>query len=198
MKKYLLALIASLAAHSAFAAAEIGKPAPDFSAPAASGKSVALSSYKGNYVVLEWTNPGCPFVRKFYNSGAMQELQKKQTGKGIIWLSINSGAKGKEGNMNAKEAAEWVKKVQANPTEYLLDEKGEIGHLYGAKTTPHMFVIDKQGILQYAGAIDDKPSPNPDDIETSHNYVIAAINSLIEGKKVEVTSTQSYGCNVKY
>jgi len=197
MKAILLTFIA-LFATPAFADAVIGKPAPEFSAINASGETVKFSDYKGKYVVLEWTNPQCPFVKKFYNEGAMQMLQKRLTNKGIIWLSINSSAKGKEGNMDGAAATKYVSDMQAEPTQYLIDADGTVGKLYGAKTTPHMFVIDKAGVLQYAGALDSKPSADPADIADAHNYVMAATNALIEGKKIEVPSTQPYGCNVKY
>ncbi len=199
MKKILAPLaVCWLAATPALAAPEVGKAAPDFTATSASGKTVKLSDYAGKIVVLEWNNPGCPFVKKFYGSGAMQKQQAAATAKGIVWLSVNSGAEGNQGHMNGEEALAFVADKKAAPTEYLLDCDGTIGHLYGAKTTPHMFVIDNKGKLVYAGAIDDKAGVNPDEIATAHNYVDAAIAAIMAEKTPEVTTTQSYGCSVKY
>lgn len=197
MMKFMIPLIALFTATSAFADAKIGSPAPDFSLFSAAGKEVKLSDYNDKVVVLEWTNPGCPFVKKFYDSGEMQKLQGAAVQKGVVWLSINSSAEGKEGNLDAKEASEFVSAKKSQATAYLLDTAGTAGHLYGAKTTPHMFVIDK-GTLVYAGAIDDKPTPNPADIRAANNYVTAAIEATLAGQKPKVASTQAYGCNVKY
>jgi len=198
MKKTLLTLSLLFAATSAHAAVEIGKPAPDFTAQSASGKTVKLSDYKGKLVVLEWTNPGCPFVKKFYGAGKMQELQASATKKGIVWLSINSSAEGHEGYVVAESANTFIAEKKAKASEYLLDSAGTIGHLYGAKATPHMFVIDKTGTLAYAGAIDDKPTPHSQDIAGAHNYVTAALSALQAGKTIEMPTTQAYGCPVKY
>ena len=180
------------------AAVEVGKAAPDFTATAISGKEVTLSGYKGKIVVLEWNNPDCPFVKKFYDVGAMQKYQADATAKDVVWLSINSSAEGKQGHLDTASAKASLTEKKAAPSEYILDPKGEIGHLYGAKTTPHMFVIDKEGTLAYAGAIDDKRTPSSGDIEGAKNYVSAAIDALTAGKEVEVASTQAYGCSVKY
>ncbi len=198
MKKLLLTLLAITATHPAFAAVTIGNPAPDFTASAASGTTVKLSDYKGKIVVLEWNNPGCPFVKKFYGAGEMQRLQAETTKKGVVWLSINSSAAGNEGHVDAASANQFIADSKAKPTEYLLDGSGTIGHLYGAKTTPHMFVIDPAGTLAYNGAIDDKPTPKSEDIAGAHNYVTAAIAAVLDNKAVKTTSTQPYGCNVKY
>lgn len=193
-----MTLTACFITTAAQADVSVGKPAPDFTATAASGKTVKLSNYKGKIVVLEWTNPGCPFVRKFYGAGKMQELQASAKEKGVVWFSINSGAEGKQGNVDAAGAKSFIADMKATPTEYLLDGKGEVGHLYDAKTTPHMFVIDKTGKLVYAGAMDNKPTPHQEDIKGATNYVTAALEAIMAGKKPEVASTQSYGCNVKY
>lgn len=195
MTNKLIAFFAALtfSANAAYAAA-----APDFTAQSADGKTVNLSDYKGKIVVLEWNNPECPFVKKFYNSGAMQKLQKAATAKGVIWLSINSSAEGNQGHADAESAKAYIAEHKASPTAYLLDGDGKIGHAYGAKTTPHMFVIDKEGNLAYSGAIDDKASVNPDDIKGAKNYVTAAIDALTAGKTPDVATTQSYGCAVKY
>jgi len=198
MKKLIFALATLFIANAAYADATIGKAAPDFGAPTASGKTVSLSDYRGKLVVLEWNNPGCPFVKKFYEVGAMQELQAAYTKKGVVWLSINSSAKGNEGFVDADSAKALIADKKAVPTEYLFDDSGVIGHKYGAKTTPHMFVIDTKGVLVYAGAIDDKASTDSDDIKGAKNYVTAALDALLAGKKIETTSTQAYGCNVKY
>lgn len=182
----------------ALADVTIGEKAPDFTLPAADGGEKALSSFAGKIVVLEWHNKGCPFVKKHYGSGNMQALQKEYTGKDVVWLSINSSAEGKQGYETAAEALETVKAEGAAPTHVLLDPKGMVGKLYGAATTPHMYVIDKEGKLAYAGAIDDNASAEPEDAKTAKNYVRAAVDALQAGKPVEVSSTKSYGCGVKY
>lgn len=178
--------------------ATVGKPAPDFSLPSSAGKSVKLSEHKGKIVVLEWLNHGCPFVRKHYDSKNMQDLQKKYTGKGVVWLSVISSAPGKQGHSTAVSAEAEKKKNNSAATAILIDEKGEVGKLYGAKTTPHMYVIDSKGSLVYMGAIDDNSSADPADVKTAKNYVTAALESTLAGKKVETTQTESYGCSVKY
>jgi peroxiredoxin len=187
-----------LAATLAFAAPKAGDQAPDFTGTDSNGKSHKLSDYKGKWVVLEWTNSGCPFTRKHYNSGNMQKLQKEWTAKGVAWLSILSSAPGKEGYMTAADENAYLQQKNATPTAALLDPDGAIGHLYGAKTTPHMFVIDPNGKLVYAGAIDDKPSTDQDDIPKSRNYVSAALTEALSGKPVSVPNTTPYGCSVKY
>lgn len=199
MLRSLLVCLSLFVALPAYAAPSIGQSAPDFTATGAlSGKSVTLSSYKGQIVVLEWTNPDCPFVRKHYGSNNMQTLEQYARDKNVVWLSINSGAAGREGSMDAAQAKAKTTETHAVVSDYILDADGKIGNLYGAKTTPHMFVIDKNGMLVYMGAIDDKPTANPADIASAHNYVRDAIDSTIAGKPVEVSSTQSYGCSVKY
>jgi peroxiredoxin len=202
MKKVsVLALVGALFAFSGLgrAAVSIGAQAPDFSLPSASGKTVHLGAYKGKLVVLEWTNADCPFVHKHYDSGNMQKLQKEYTSKGVVWLTISSSAKGKEGYFaGAKEAAKFIKDRNAAMTALLLDPKGVVGKKYGAKTTPHMFILAKDGTLAYAGAIDDKPSTDAADIAGAHNYVAAALDELLAGKPVSVPETRSYGCSVKY
>jgi peroxiredoxin len=197
-KKALYASAAVLMSASLAFAADIGKPAPDFKATDIAGKAQSVSQYKGKIVVLEWNNPGCPFVHKHYDTQNMQKLQEYAASKGVVWISVNSGAKGKQGNMTPEEAKEHLAESKAHPSSYILDESGAIGHLYEAKTTPHMFVIDAKGTLVYKGAIDDKASANHDDIEGAKNYVRAAIDALAAGKTPEVTETKSYGCSVKY
>jgi peroxiredoxin len=186
------------AASETEAAAQVGKPAPKFTLPASNGKSVDLSQYKGKLVVLEWFNHGCPFVKKQYDSGNMQALQKEYTGKGVIWLSICSSAPDKQGYGTADKHNADAKACNAAPTAVLMDVDGKVGRLYGAKTTPHMFVIDKKGELVYAGAIDDHPDTDISSIKGSKNFVKEALDELLSGKVVATSSTKSYGCSVKY
>lgn len=177
----------------------VGQTAPDFTGTDANGNTVKLSDLKGKIVVLEWNNPECPFVVKHYGAKNMQKLQAAAAAKpDLVWLTVNSGAEGLQGHLTPAQAKEYVTKQEAKPAHYILDAKGEIGKLYQAKTTPHMFVIDKEGILAYAGAIDDNPTPRKEGIETAKNYVTAAIEALEAGKKVDVATSQPYGCAVKY
>lgn len=180
------------------AATKIGYAAPDFTGTDSNGNEISLSDFKGKNVVLEWTNHGCPFVVKHYGSGNMQKLQKKYTREGVIWLSIVSSAKGKQGNTTPTQANTLMIEQGSKPTVRILDPSGEIGKLYGARTTPHMFVIDKKGILAYMGAIDDDPSHKPEGIKGATNYVAAALESLAKDEEVEVAATKPYGCSVKY
>ena len=183
---------------AANAAAIVGRAAPGFELRDAAGETVRLDAYKGKYVVLEWVNFQCPFVGKHYGSGNMQELQKKYTGKGVAWLSICSSAPGKQGHVTGAEAKELVKEKDAAPSRFLLDPNGAVGKAYGAKTTPHMFVIDPKGRVVYNGAIDDKPSTRPADIATAKNYLVLALDAAMAGKKIATAATQPYGCSVKY
>jgi peroxiredoxin len=176
----------------------VGKKAPDFSLPDMQGKPQSLSNYSGKYVVLEWFNHDCPFIQKHYDSNNMQSLQKEFTQKGVIWLSINSSAPGKQGHLTQEEAQKITREKKAHPSTVLLDSEGNVGKLYGAKTTPHMYIIDPKGLLVYQGAIDDKPSTRKNDIAQSFNYVKAALDASMAGKPVEISSTKSYGCGVKY
>ena len=182
----------------AFAAPEVGKPAPDFATKDTNGKAISIAAQKGKITVLEWTNPGCPFVKKFYGGGDMQQLQKNYTAKGVEWIRVNSSAEGKEGNQTAEEANDLAKSQDAAATATILDPKGTIGHLYEAKTTPHMFVIGKDGNIAYMGAIDSIKTPYSEDIKKADNYVVAALDALLADKPVETASTQPYGCGVKY
>lgn len=179
-------------------AATVGEAAPAFTATAADGATVKLEDYKGKIVVLEWFNKECPFVRKHYDSKNMQTLQKELTAKDVVWLTVNSSAEGKQGHETADSAKATVAAEGAAPTHFLLDSTGALGKLYDAKTTPHMFVIDKDGKLAYAGAIDDKSSTYASDVEGAKNYVRAAVESLQKGEAVAEASTKSYGCGVKY
>lgn len=183
---------------SAIAEATIGQPAPHFMGTNSHGKTIDSNDLKGKIVVLEWTNDGCPFVHKFYDEGHMQSLQKKYTDEGVVWLSIVSSAPGKQGHVTPKESLAIIAKNNSHASARILDATGEIGHLYGAKTTPHMFVIDKDGTLVYAGAMDNNPSFRIEAIKGAHNYVGAALDELIAGKKVTVSTTKPYGCSIKY
>jgi peroxiredoxin len=198
--KQMLTAFAALAviAVPASAAPLVGQPAPNFKLNDADGRVVQLSDFKGKTVVLEWNNPGCPFVKKHYGSGNMQKTQAAAKAAGAVWLSINSGAPGEQGHMNGAEAKAFVTAAKAQPTAYLLDPKGVVGKGYDAKTTPHMYIIDAKGTLVYAGGIDDKPTPNPGDIDGARNHVLAALSELQAGKAVSVASSRPYGCNVKY
>jgi peroxiredoxin len=193
-----LLVAASLATGALHAAATVGQPAPAFSALDSAGKSRSLEEFKGKTVVLEWVNFDCPFVKKHYGSGNMQKLQKAYTGKGVVWLSINSSAAGKEGHLTAATAEQAVRERGGAASALLLDATGQVGRLYGAKTTPHMFVIDARGTLAYAGAIDDTPSTDPADVAKAKNYLSAALDAVLAGKPVATASSQPYGCSVKY
>jgi hypothetical protein len=206
MKSLFFVLSVALAGQVFAAPLKSGETAPDFSLPGADGKTYKLSQFKGSTVVLEWFNKDCPYVHKFYDSKTMQGLQseevaKKATdgiGKGIVWLTIISSAEGKEGHLTAKEAMEVRQEKGMASTALLLDDKGKVGKLYQAKTTPHMFVIDKTGLLAYQGAIDDRPSAISKSLDGAQNYVKAALMSLEKGEKVKTASTTPYGCSVHY
>lgn len=181
-----------------FSGVQVGQNAPDFSLKDTNGKTQKLSGYKGKYVVLEWYQPDCPFVRKHYGSGNMQKLQKEYTTKGVVWLSIDSSAPGQEGNYDAAELNAFAARDGAARTALMIDSDGKIGHLYGAKTTPNMYVIDPSGKLIYQGAIDNKRSTDLADVNTATNYVKAALDAALSGKSVATTATAPYGCSVKY
>ena len=189
---------AILVAGGLYAQVAPGQRAPDFTLTDSNGQKHSLSDYKGKFVVLEWFNPDCPFVKKHYNSGNMPGLQKEYSTKGVVWLSINSSAPGKEGSYTAQGFNKYMTSKGAAPTAVLLDTDGKVGHLYDAKTTPDMYVIDPKGDLIYQGAIDDTPGTDPAEIKTARNYVSAALDLSFSGKPVAVSSTKSYGCSVKY
>lgn len=191
-------LMAVFAAPIAHAQAVVGQPAPAFTATDVNGKSVQLSDFKGKHVVLEWFNPGCPFVQKHYNSGNMAATQKAAVSKGVVWISINSDAREPGDKKAAASFPAWLKERGASPTAVVLDGAGSIGKAYGARATPHMFVIDPQGKVVYAGAIDSKPSTNPEDIKTATNYVSQALAETTAGKAVSQPRTQAYGCGIHY
>ncbi|WP_241212472.1 redoxin domain-containing protein [Sphingomonas sp. ABOLG] len=190
--------IVALAAMPAAAEQTTGQPAGNFRLMDADGKAVTLSQFKGRPVVLEWNNPGCPFVQKHYDSGNMQAAQAKAKAMGAAWLTINSGAPGKQGHMTGAEAKAFLAAQKAQPTAYLLDPQGRVGKGYGAKTTPHMYLIDASGKLVYQGGIDDKPTANKADIAGARNHLLAALGEVKAGKKVSVPEARPYGCSVKY
>ena len=199
MRRFLTVFcIAGFMAGAAMAAPTIGQKAPDFTGTGSDGKTYKLSDYAGKFVVLEWYNRDCPFIHKHYDSGNMQKLQDKYTKKGVIWFEVASSAPGNEGYLTATETEANRAKVGSKATATLLDSDGTIGHLYEAKTTPHMFVIDSKGILIYDGAIDDHNTADIDDIRLSKNYVAMALNQAMAGKEVVTASTRPYGCGVKY
>src|SRR5256885_2019798 len=196
----ILIIATSLLATSLFAidSPPVGSAAPGFSIPDAKGKAHSLADYKGKYVVLEWFNPECPFVKKHYGSDNMQKLQKEFTGKGVVWLTIDSSSEGAEGYLTADAANKVMAQWKTHQTALLLDPDGVAGKAYGAKNTPDMIVINPEGKIVYEGAIDSKASPNPADIPASTNYVKAALDESLAGKPVSNAQTKPYGCSVKY
>ena len=181
-----------------FADVKIGEVAPNFTLLDSNDQQRSLSEFAGKYVVLEWFNPECPFVRKHYDSGNMQGLQEKYTAKDIVWLSIDSSADGNQGYLTTEEAKLFIEENHVSSTAVLLDPQGEVGKLYGAKTTPHMFIIDMEGKLIYQGAIDNVSSTNADDIPDAKNYVSETLDLALAGGPVKGFATKSYGCSVKY
>ena len=198
LMKPILATLLFAMATTAGAALEIGEPAPGFTGIDTSGKSHALSDFRGKPVVLEWTNHDCPYVRKHYSSGNMQRQQQTATGQGVVWLSIISSAPGKQGHVTPAQADALTAERNAAPSAVILDEKGEIGRLYEAKTTPHMYIIDADGKLAYMGGIDSIASTNPADIGKATQYVPAALAQVMNGEPVASSVTRPYGCSVKY
>jgi hypothetical protein len=190
--------VASLTPLGAVAQAVIGQPAPAFSAVDANGKTVSLADFKGKHVVLEWVNPGCPYVQKHYNSGNMPATQKAAIDKGVTWLAVSSTAKDAGDYRAPKDLVGWIQGKGGAPSATLMDDSGKIGRAYGARTTPHMYLIDPQGKLLYAGAIDSKPTSNPADIATATNYVNQAVGEVLAGKPVSQPTTRAYGCSIKY
>lgn len=188
----------ALVAGAAVAEPKVGAPAPDFQVVDSTGKMRSLGEFKGKTVVLEWTNNGCPYVRKHYGAGNMQALQKKYTAEGVVWLTVASSPEGYFGYVTAEQANDDTKSRGAAPTAVLLDPKSQVSRAYQAQVTPHMYVIDAKGTLVYAGAIDDKPSTDPADIPKAKNHVAQALDEIKAGKSVSVASTKAYGCYVKY
>ena len=198
-KLIILALTAfSTGALLAADAPKVGATAPGFSLPDSKGKTHSLDDFKGKYVVLEWFNPGCPFVKKHYESDNMQKLQKQFTGKDVVWLTIDSSAPGKQGHLTPTEADKQFEQWKMHSTAILLDESGKVGREYAATNTPHMYVIDPSGKVIYSGAIDSKPTPDSADIPSSTNYVKAALDEAMAGKPVSVPTSRAYGCSIKY
>lgn len=198
--KSILITLSSLVAATLFATdvPPVGSAAPDFSLTDAKGQTHSLAQYKGKYVVLEWFNPECPFVKKHYGVGNMQKLQAEFTGKGVVWLSIDSSAPGMEGSLTPEQAQKTMSDWKTKQTALLLDPEGKAGRAYGAKNTPDMIVINPEGKIVYEGAIDSKATPNPADIPTSTNYVRVALDESMAGKPVSNATTKPYGCSVKY
>ena len=198
--KRLMSMVGAMAFVGAGAAMalSVGKAAPDFTGQGADGKTYHLADLKGKFVVLEWSNQNCPFVKKHYNTGNMQKLQKEWTAKGVVWLKVLSSKAGREGSVTPAQELEYSQKMNSPVTASLMDGSGDIGRAYDAKTTPHMFVIDPKGTIVYAGAIDDHNRPDPEEVKIAHNYVGAALAEATAGKPVSVPQTKPYGCGVKY
>ena len=182
----------------AHAAPSVGQAAPDFTLKDTSGKAVKLSDFRGKHVVLEWTNPGCPYVGKHYDSGNMPATQKEAVDKGVVWLVINSTEKSSDDYREPAKLVAWQSERKSRPTALLMDEEGTAGKAYGARTTPHMYIVDPQGRLVYAGGIDSIPSSNPDDIKKAVNYVRQGLNEALAGKPITAATTRPYGCSIKY
>lgn len=189
---------AAFTAGAAIASPTIGQPAPTFVATDSNGKAVRLADYKGKTVILEWTNSGCPFVQKHYGSGNMQKTQGAARDAGVVWLTVNSGAPGKQGHFSGAQANAYVAGQKAKPSAYLIDSRGVIGRGYDAKTTPQIAIVDPAGTLVYQGGIDDKPTADPADIAGARNHVLAALDEMKAGKPISVAETRPYGCAVKY
>ena len=188
----------ALGAHLPARAARVGQPAPDFSLPDTGGKAVRLADFRGRFVVLEWTNPGCPFVRKHYESGNMGATQKLARDQGVAWLAINSTEKASSDYLEPAKLMAWKQERKSAPTAVLMDEEGSVGKSYGASTTPHMYIVNPQGMLVYAGGIDSIPSARPADIEKATNYVKVGLAETLAGKPISAATTQPYGCSIKY
>jgi cytochrome oxidase Cu insertion factor (SCO1/SenC/PrrC family) len=198
MKQLFALTILSFAALGAQATAVVGQAAPNFTATDTSGKTVSLADFKGKHVVLEWVNPSCPYVVKHYGSQNMQGTQKEATAKGVVWLAVNSTAP-EHGDYKAPAAmGQWMAGQKAAASATLMDPDGKVGRAYGARTTPHMYIVDPQGKLVYAGGIDNKPTANPADVATATNHVKVALSETLAGKPVSQATTRPYGCSVKY
>ena len=198
MMKFILLFTVFFISHTSLLAVDIGGDAPDFTLQGSDGKAHKLSDYRGKTVVLEWFNNDCPFVRKHYESGNMQSLQDRFTKQGVVWLSVVSSAPGKQGHVDRAGALALKRQNDSHQTAILLDPEGSVGKAYGARTTPHMYLISQEGDLLYQGAIDDKPSADRSDIEGAQNYIALAVEAAMKSEKVEVAQTRPYGCSVKY
>ena len=183
---------------SSLFAQRVGEAAPEFQATDSNGQAHKLSQYRGKFVVLEWHNNGCPYTRKHYESGNMQRLQKEWTGRGVVWFTVISSAPEQQGYVTAQQENDYLKRMNAVPTAALLDPQGDVGRLYSAKTTPHMFIINPAGVLIYDGAIDSKPTTDQADIASAKNYVSEALAEAMSGKPVTTPTSRPYGCSVKY
>jgi len=183
---------------TSFAAPSVGQKAPEFSLPDTTGKPVSLSAFRGKHVVLEWVNPGCPYVRKHYGSANMQGTQKEAAAAGAVWLAINSTEEASADYLVPEQLARWMQTQQAAATHTLMDVEGTAGKAYGARTTPHMYIINPQGLLVYAGGIDSIPSSRVDDIKTAVNYVKQGIRQATAGQAISAATTRPYGCSIKY
>ena len=193
-----VALALAIAPCAATAQAVVGSAAPAFTATDSHGQSHSLDQYRGKYVVLEWHNQGCPYTKKHYDSGNMQSLQKAWTAKGVAWFTVISSAPGEQGYVTDSQENSYLAQMHADPTAVLMDADGKLGHLYGAKTTPEMYVIDPNGKLIYEGAIDDRPTPDISDVKGADNYLNDALTAAMAGKPVIKSYTRPYGCSVKY
>lgn len=198
LRRALLALPAMAFVMAVHAVPSVGQAAPDFTLGDAAGRAVKLSDYRGKYVVLEWTNPGCPYVRKHYDSGNMAATQQAALARGVAWLSINSTEKSAHDYLEPAKLVSWQKERKVRPTATLMDEEGSAGKAYGARTTPHMYIVDPQGRLVYAGGIDSIPSSNADDIPKAVNYVRQGLGEALAGKPISAATTRPYGCSIKY
>jgi alkyl hydroperoxide reductase subunit AhpC len=192
------AIAALVVSGATLASATVGRPAPAFTATATDGRPVSLADFKGRHVVLEWVNPGCPYVRKHYGAGNMQATQRSAADQGVVWLTVNSTSPDHGDHLSPAQMARWMRDQGAAPTATLLDGDGAVGRAYGARTTPHLFVVDPRGTLVYAGAIDDRPTANPADIAGATNLVAAALTQSLAGRAVSPATTRAYGCSVKY
>lgn len=194
----LTCMLAAATAGPAAAAPLVGQPAPAFKAADINGKTRTLVEFRGKTVVLEWTNNGCPYVQKHYQSGTMQKLQAQATRDGVVWLTVVSSAAGMQGFLTPKAGKAWKAEVGAASSSVLLDPSGVVGRAYDARTTPHMYIVDPAGTLVYMGGIDDQPFADPESLKTAHNYVVAALADLAAGRPVALAATRPYGCSVKY
>lgn len=198
LRPSLLALSSLVLAAAVHAAPSVGQAAPEIALKDTTGRTVKLADFRGKYVVLEWTNPGCPYVRKHYDSGNMAATQKDAAARGVVWLSINSTERGSYDWLEPAKLVAWQNERKVQPTATLMDEEGTAGKAYGARTTPHMYIVDPQGRLVYAGGIDSIPSSNPDDIRKAVNYVRQGLGEALAGKPISAATTRPYGCSIKY
>lgn len=198
LNRLLAPLIVSATLLAGAQAATVGQAAPDFTLKDVNGKTVRLSDYRGRHVVLEWTNPGCPFVQKHYDSGNMQTLQKEAAAKNVVWLAINSTEASHGDYLSPAQLGRWMNEQKAAPAATLMDEDGAAGRAYAARVTPHMYIVDPQGKLVYAGGIDSIPSGRVEDIKTAVNYVRTGLGEALAGKPLSQPTTRPYGCTIKY